>query len=239
MPEIFNSANSPESSTHDVAPSDELEKTVRRVTTEQRRSRNVDEYSAVMRAEQPETNPFAAYAAKPVGTAFEAQEQEEQVLLLLRQSLITQVKHVFITIGLILVPLLFNYIGLLSFLPERFQLVALAGWYLIVMGYVLEVFLSWFYNVYIITDERIIDVDFISLLFKHVSYAKLDHIQDISATTSGALGAVFDYGDVKIQTAGTEANFEFLNVPHPSRVVSFLNEMVVEEEQEFFERRVH
>ena len=70
-------------------------------------------------------------------------------------------------------PILFNSVRLLSFLPERFQLIALLGWFLIVLGYVLEVFLSWFYNVYIITDERIIDVDFTSLLSKDISYAKL------------------------------------------------------------------
>jgi hypothetical protein len=253
MPEIFDSASthtkpktSPAAKRRQMAdatethPTDEtLEKEVVRMTTEKRRTRHVDEYSDIMRHESPSHNPFAAFAAKPFGTTFESQHAEEQVLLLLRQSLITQIHHLFIAIGLALVPLLFNYVGLLNFLPERFQFVATIGWYLIVVGYVLEVFLNWFYNVYIITDERIIDVDFDGLLFKNVSYAKLDNIEDITAKTAGALGSIFDFGDVRIQTAGAEAQFEFANVPHPSKVVAFLNELLIEEEHEFLERRTH
>jgi hypothetical protein len=237
MPEIFNSADT-RTAFPEVGDTT-LEKAVVRMTTEARRSRHVDEYSEFMRQQQPNRNPFAAFAAKPVGTSFETQHNDEHILLLLRQHLATQIKYVFIALGLILMPILFNYIGLLSFLPDRFQFIALLGWFLIVLGYVLEVFLGWFYNVYIITDERIIDVDFTSLLSKDISYAKLDNIEDITARTKGALGAIFDYGDVIIQTAGTQANFEFANVPHPSKVVAFLNELLLEEEQEVLDRRAY
>lgn len=210
-----------------------------RRTEEKRKGRHVDEYSAVMRSLSPTRNPFTSFAPKPYNTAFDAQHEEEQVLLVLRQSLITQIKYVFIIIGLLLVPLLFNSVGMLDFLPLRFQLVANIGWYLIVASYALEVFLSWFYNVYIITDERIIDVDFNSILFKNVAYAKIDNIEDITATTAGALGSIFDFGDVRIQTAGAVTQFEFENVPHPSKVVAFLNELIIEEENEKQDHRSH
>ena len=240
MPEIFNSADTQK--TQKTSPEvidTPLEKPVTRMTTEARRSRHVDEYSEIMRQQQPSRNPFSAFAAKPVDTRFETQHSDEQILLLLRQHLVTQIQYLFVALGLIAMPILFNSVRLLSFLPERFQLIALLGWFLIVLGYVLEVFLSWFYNVYIITDERIIDVDFTSLLSKDISYAKLDNIEDITARTKGVLGAIFDYGDVIIQTAGTQANFEFTNVPHPSKVVAFLNELLLEEEQEFLDRRAY
>jgi hypothetical protein len=250
MPEIFNSSSSSSPSKPSIEPDviptgalpiqpeeQTVESVVQRMTTEQRRAKHVDEYSSIMRLEQPSRNPFAAFAAKPLATAFDAQHPDEQVLLLLRQDLITQVKFIFVAVGLILAPILFRSVGLLNFLPSSFQLVATMGWFLLVIGYVMEVFLSWFYNVYIITDERIIDVDFSSLLFKNVSYAKLDNIEDITATTSGALGAIFDFGTVKIQTAGTNSEFEFENIPHPSKVVAFLNELLIEEEQEKLDRR--
>lgn len=255
MPEIFDSSKADKSSksAHSSkpkkateSPASEPEVTeapgaaddkVKRLTVEERRVKNVDEYSHVMRNESPTRNPFAAFAAKPFNIAFDAQHSDEQVLLLLRQSLITQIKYVLIVIGLLFVPVLFNAVGMLSFLPANFQFVANLGWYLIVLSYVLEVFISWFYNVYIITDERIIDVDFHSLLFKTVAYAKIDNIEDISATTAGALGSIFDYGTVRIQTAGTVTEFEFESVPQPSKVVAFLNEMMIQEEQERLDRR--
>lgn len=260
MPEIFDSAKADKKSAHStphapkgrnsdggltstaevedvIAVEAAQDAKVNRLTSEKRKAKNVDDYSSVMRNESPTRNPFAAFAAKPFNIAFDAQHSDEQVLLLLRQSVVTQIRYVLITIGLLLVPFLFNAVGMLSFLPLRFQLVANVGWYLIVLSYVLEVFISWFYNVYIITDERIIDVDFNSLLFKNVAYAKIDNIEDITATTAGALGSIFDYGTVRIQTAGTISEFEFVNVPHPSKVVSFLNELIIEEEQEFLDRR--
>lgn len=239
MPEIFNSATSPDPASQSSSADDQLERAVERVSTEKRQPRHVDEYSDFMRTQQPSQNPFSAFAAKPVGVSFDTQHAEEQILLLLRQSIVTQVKYVFIAIGLALLPALFSYAGILSFLPGNFQFIAIIGWYLIVLGYVLEVFLAWFYNVYIITDERIIDVDFNSLLSKNTSYAKIDNIEDITAKTKGALGAIFDYGDVIIQTAGTQANFEFGNVPHPTKVVAFLNELMLEEEQEVLDRRAY
>lgn len=235
MPEIFNSASSSDKAT--VPVTDTLEEVVTRVSRSQKRAKHVDEYSNIMRMEQPTTNPFAAFSAKPVGTRFDTQAEGETILLLLRQSLITQIHFVLIAVGLALLPFLFNAVGLLSFLPANFQFIALIGWFLIVLGYSLEVFLSWFYNVYIITDERIIDVDFNSLLSKDVSSAKLDNIEDITARTKGALGSIFDFGDVVIQTAGTASNFEFINVPQPSKVVAFLNELMEEEEQEFLDGR--
>lgn len=252
MPEIFNSAKtssakSPKKRSQVVEEEAEVvdpdiidqEVPAPRLTEEKRRGRHVDEYSAIMRSFSPTRNPFNAFAPKPYNTAFESQHNEEQVLLLLRQSLITQIKYVLIIIGLLFVPFLFNFVGMLDFLPLRFQLIANIGWYLMVASYALEVFLSWFYNVYIITDERIIDVDFHSILFKNVAYAKIDNIEDITATTAGALGSIFDFGDVRIQTAGAVTQFEFDNVPHPSKVVAFLNELLIEEEKEKLDKRAN
>lgn len=202
-------------------------------------SRNVNDYSEVMAHLRPSHNPFHAFAAKPTRTSFDTQHHEEEILLLLRQHPITQVKWVVITIILLLLPWLFTFVGVLNFLPPTFQFIASLGWYLLIFGFALEAFLSWFYNVYIITDERVIDVDFESLLFKNISSAKIEKIEDVSAATKGTLGAIFDYGDVQIQTAGAQVEFDFKSVPFPSRVTAFLNELIVEEERERIEGRVN
>jgi hypothetical protein len=199
--------------------------------------REVDEYSSIMRQEKPTTNLFNAFAPKPVNTSFDNQQEQETVLLLLRQHPVTQIKWVLVAILLILVPFLFSYVGFLNFLPARFHIVAAIGWYLMVVGFILEAFLSWFYNVYIITDERIVDVDFNSLLFKNISYAKIENIEDVTTTAGGTLGTIFDYGTITIQTAATIPEFEFQDVPHPSRVAAFINEMMLEEEREVREGR--
>lgn len=202
-------------------------------------TRDVNEYSMVMREEQPTNNPFKAYVAKPDRIFFDSQHAEERVLLLLRRHPVTQMGWILTAILLAIAPILFNAIGLLEFLPSRFQFAATLGWYLIVIGFALESFLSWFYNVYIITDERIIDVDFYNLLYKNISAAKIDNIEDITTRAGGVTASIFNYGTVLIQTAGSVTEFDFEDVPQPAKVTAFLNELLLEEEREQLENRAN
>ncbi len=203
-----------------------------------KRRRTVDDYSAVMRQEKPTTSSIRAYSPKPRGVGFSTQNIDEDIVLLLRQHPITQLKWVIVALLLILAPLLFTSIGMFSFLPDNFYAAGLIGWYLMVVGFSVESFLKWFYNVYIVTDERIIDVDFVSLIHSNVSAAKIDNIEDVTARAAGFAATLFDYGTVYIQTAADKREFEFEGVPHPNKVTSLINEMMIEEEREKLEGRV-
>ena len=78
--------------------------------------------------------------------------------------------------------------------------------------------MRWFFNVYIVTDHRIFDLDYHSFLFFNVSEAPLENIQDVSFHVNGGGGIIFNYGDVFIQTAAEKAEFDFLKVPNPALV---------------------
>lgn len=201
--------------------------------------RAVNDYSSVLCEESPSSNPFHAFAAKPQSVAFDTQHSEEEVILMLRQHPITQVGWVLTAIGLSFVPFLVAQLPFIPLLPEKYVLAGLIGWYALVFTFIFESFLMWFFNVYIITDERVIDVDFASLVYKNISAAKLENIEDITAVTGGALQSIFNYGTVKIQTAGANTEFEFEAVPQPAKVTAVLNELLVEEEREKIEGRVN
>ncbi len=201
------------------------------------RIRTVDDYSEVMRREKSADSVLLAYAPKPKHTAFDAQVKNEQVVLLLRQHPVVLIRPFFILILAVFFPIVMNLSTILDFLPIKFHSAFTIGWYMMTVGFALESFLVWFFNVYIITDERIVDVDFLSLIYKNVSTAKIDNIEDVTVTASGAMASVFDYGTVLIQTAAERTQFEFDNVPHPTRVAALLNEMILEEEQEKIEGR--
>ena len=167
-------------------------------------------------------SPLTAFAVNPYGVRFETQEAEEQVMLFLRQHLIVNVPWVVITVILLLAPsVLFPLVlGSISVpLPFGYVLVGTLSWYLVTAGFALLNFLHWFFNIYIVTNERVIDIDFQYLLFKRFSQAELERIQDISYTTGGIVATVFHYGNVYIQTAGETPNLEFLAVPRPDKVV--------------------
>ncbi|OIP73814.1 MAG: hypothetical protein AUK08_04620 [Candidatus Pacebacteria bacterium CG2_30_36_39] len=237
MPEIFNASQAQEdkimSSPSIPTTTPEKEKEII-----SKKARNVDDYSEIMRREKPSSNCLQSFLPKPIKFGFDTQLNQEKVILVLRQHPITLLKKIGIIIFGIIFPLFFSQFPFTDFFPTSYQFAMIVGWYTITMGLALETFLVWFFSVYIITDERIIDVDFISLLFKDVSSAKLDDIQDISSKTGGLLATVVDYGTVYIQTAGEKTEIEFENVPQPAKVAAILNELLLEEEREKIEGRV-
>lgn len=240
MPDIFDSSKSPQKSA--VTPEKESILADNPFTpdpTQPKIIRDVEAYSEVMRHESASNNPLKSFVAKPSHIFFDSQHAEERVLLLLRRHPVTQVGWIITSMLLAVAPVLFSAVGLLDVLPVQYQFAATVGWYLLIIGFALESFLSWFYNVYIITDERIIDVDFYNLLYKNISAAKIDNIEDITTVAGGVLASVFNFGTVKIQTAGSVTEFEFEDVPQPAKVTAFLNELLLEEEREQLENRAN
>jgi uncharacterized membrane protein YdbT with pleckstrin-like domain len=185
---------------------------------------------------QPKSH-FSSFVPFPDGVAFETQEKEEPVVLLLRRHWITNLSWVLITILMILLPFLHSFLPILGFLPTRFQIFFFILWCLLILSFIFEKFLGWFFNVYILTDERVIDVDFYSLTYKQIASAGLENIQDTTLKTGGVIRSLFDFGDVLIQTAGEQPNIKFEDVPHPSNVVKILNELVTQEEQDMLDGR--
>lgn len=182
-------------------------------------------------------SPLAAYAESPKKVHFETQDPREKIILLLRRHWITNLPWIGMAFLLLLAPLVLIFFPPIVFLPLRFQLMAVVVWYLITFAFILEEFLGWLFNVYIVTDERIVDIDFHNLIYKEISDAKIDRIQDVTYTMGGVARSLFNFGDVLVQTAAERPQFEFDAVPHPDRVTRVLNELREEEEQEKLEGR--
>lgn len=181
---------------------------------------------------------FTCYATFPPHTTFESQEDGEEVVLFLRQHLIVNVPWILLAIFLLTIPSVFVFFPPFAGLLASYQFVLVLMWYLFVAGYSLAKLMGWFFNIYILTDERIVDIDFVNVLFRKVSTAKIDEIQDVNVEASGAFQTFFNYGGVFIQTAATIPEFDFVNVPHPDKVAEIIHQMIDMEELEKIEGRV-
>ena len=184
-------------------------------------------------------NPLSAFAVCPPKTHFSSQDEMEKVVLLLRQHPVTNVGWILLAVLLVFAPLILDYIPLISFLPANFQFMTLYLYYFMVVVFVIGQFLYWYFNVYIVTDERVIDVDFFGLNYRDVLVSKIDRIQDMNFRQGGLMGTFFNYGNVYIETAGESANFDFAKVPHPSRVVKILGALIDEEGTELLSELEH
>lgn len=192
----------------------------------------------VNKGSEPSRSPLTSFNLVPDKIKFVGADSQEKVILLLRRHPITNLGWMLISVFLILIPFFLSFLQVSTLLPANMQLVMLMLWYLIVIAFVFEEFLGWYFNVYIITDERVFDVDFINLIYREITDANLDQIQDVTVRVSGTLRTFLNYGDILIQTASETPQIEFESVPRPDDVASVLRELRVEEEIEKLEGRV-
>lgn len=179
--------------------------------------------------------PASSVSEQESQTTFESQAKDEKLILLMRAHFITNVPWIFITLVLAALPLLLPLGGVVERLANEFNIPgqSIDGfvliWYLLVFAYGFQSFLNWYFNIYILTDRRIVDLDFFQLLYKRLSSAHLNNIEDVTVSMGGVAQAVFHYGDIHIQTAGTVTNFEFHRVPNPSLVKQLIEAAITED----------
>ncbi|TSC87962.1 MAG: Uncharacterized protein G01um101416_277 [Microgenomates group bacterium Gr01-1014_16] len=173
---------------------------------------------------------MGAYCVNP-GKRFINEQDDEEVVLLLRAHPITNLKWILVMMGLVVLPELLTAVGVFSTVPVRFVVMGKLMWYLGVLAYGLERFLNWYYSVFFVTNERVVDIDFINLLTRVVSYANLNHIEEPSMVAGGFFRSLFKYGDVFVATAASDGTAEARAVPYPDRVVRIISELSEELEK--------
>jgi hypothetical protein len=173
---------------------------------------------------------YSNIVINPDNITFENQEEDEEIVLLVRRDLITNVPWILAAVLLAVIPPLI--FALSSFFTPFFQLSILTQliltifYYLIVAGFVIVEFAIWYFNIGLVTNRRIIDFDVTGILSKHLSETRLNIIEDVSYTQVGAVRSIFDYGDIYMQTAGTNVNFEFDRSPQPAKITRLIADRI-------------
>lgn len=190
--------------------------------------------------------PWRSLTACPPKTKFEAQHEKEEILLLMRRHPITNLWWMALIAMLVGVPLFWNEFPLITNVSGSVQLALAVFWYLGLAFFAIQNLLLWFYNVYIVTDERIIDVDFFGLLYKNVNATQIRKIEDVNYSQVGMMSSLFNFGNVVIQTAAEQRSddtseegsaFTFGAVSNPDQVVKVISELMEQEEKEEYEGR--
>ena len=171
---------------------------------------------------------------------FETQGPDEKILMVLRAHPVVNLGWVLSGIFFILLPLvIFIILSLTEFQFQNFLSVkSILGlslvWYLFTFGFLFQQFLLWFFNIYIITNKRIVDVDFYHLFYKQISETPLENVQDITNREVGMIQNWLDFGELVIQTAGETENFECSNVANPDGAQQKILDLVAARKQEIF-----
>ena len=181
-------------------------------------------------------NPLGALLVSPKDVFFENQNKEEEILLLLREHPIYNLPWMLLTVILFILPLFVLHPNFFAVLfgvtfPQKFFTAVSLLWYLFSFAFAFEKFLVWYFQVGIVTNERIVDIDFYGLLHKEVTDASIAKIQDVSVKQGGIVATFFDCGDVLVQTAGKVTSIEFLRTPRPAWVADFIEDLVEAQEE--------
>lgn len=147
--------------------------------------------------------------------------ENEKMLLVIRKHWFLMAGPVLVFIILVTLPLLLRSI---IFLPAELE--AEFG-YLFPLGYILYalsllilLFFAWtvyYLDQWMVTSERLIDIEQHGLFSREVSEIPLHRVQDVTMEVHGLLETLLHFGTIKIQTAG-EREFLIRGVPHLTEI---------------------
>lgn len=95
-------------------------------------------------------------------------------------------------------------------------------------------FTDYYLDTWIITNERIINIEQEGLFHRTASELDLAAVQDTTAEIHGFLQTVFSFGNVFVQTAGEKGRFNFKNIDNPEHVKEVIAKLVEEDKKRVY-----
>lgn len=152
-------------------------------------------------------------------------QPQEKVILSLRRHWIDLLRIFFFTFMMLMVPVaIFAFMRLGDVHPLQHpvwgpaSILVLGAYLLIIHALTITELTDYWLDVWIVTNERIINAEQQGLFNRLVSEVHLEQIQDITSETKGFLETFLTYGDVYVQTAAERERFRFKNVDNPDDV---------------------
>ena len=142
---------------------------------------------------------------------------------LLQQFLLVFVLVVIFFVSIFLLPLFAP--GFASPQTKEFALFFENFFVLVVWIYGFMIWIDYYFDVWIITTQRIVNIEQRGMFSRKVSEMEYSKMQDITVDVSGFLPTVINYGDVKIQTAGEDKEFVFKTVSDPYHIKNIIFNM--------------
>jgi hypothetical protein len=181
---------------------------------------------------------FSSYCEHPDDISFQNQEEDEKVLLFMRKDMITNLSWILTGLALIIIPLLITpaltYLHIPdAIMPQNWMLALSVFYYLLVTIFIFIKFITWYFNIDLVTEKRILDIELMGIVYKNVAATKLTLVQDVSYSQVGVVRTIFDYGDVLVQTAGTIDNFTFDAIPRPDDAVHVVESLIGRRHEQF------
>jgi len=174
---------------------------------------------------------FSTFVRHPLGISIAEQHEDEHILLFIRRDFITNIPWILLALLLLVVPFfvpaLFSPLHItFSFFSPVALILLTVFYYLIVLGFVFANFVTWFYDIGIVTEQRSVDIDFYNISYVSVATARSQDLKDVRYNQQGFFESFFDYGDVSLVVEAAGETLTFEKTPRPAEVVSILSALI-------------
>ncbi len=151
---------------------------------------------------------------------FQGQHENEQVLRVIHRHWFNILMH-FIVVFFCT----FFVVGSFSILPLFFpEIVSGASTlfsfaqntiFIFIWLYGFLVWIDYYLDVWIVTNERIVNIEQKGLFTRHISELRFSRVQDVTSSVDGLIPTMLNFGDVYVQTAAEQERFVFRQVGDP------------------------
>lgn len=160
----------------------------------------------------------------------------EKIVYILHRHWLDFVSVIMLFIAMLAVPfglyLLLNslYPALMSD-PILFPIGVLIGsvYYLSAYLFFYVRFIDYYLDMWIVTNDRILDIEQHGLFNRVTTELDLYRIQDVTAHIKGVLGTLLRYGDIIISTASTNTSIIFRSIKNPDQLREHLIQLADED----------
>ena len=108
------------------------------------------------------------------------------------------------------------------------------------------IWIDYYFDIWVITSERIINIEQKGLFIRSVSELKFERIQDVTVEVGGIIPTVLNYGDVFVQTAAETERFVFRHISNPYAIKDLIMGLQKKQEAEetnelgeMIEKKIH
>jgi uncharacterized membrane protein YdbT with pleckstrin-like domain len=155
-------------------------------------------------------------------------DENEKILLVVKKHWFVVLLETFLLVGFILLPFLFYFFTERvspGFITGNVVYLNLAvGAASILIGWIIFfiVWTDYYLDSWLITNKRVIDIEQKGLFNRDIATLKLDKIQDVTFAMEGIIATVIGFGEIRVQTAGTQTEFKMSHVPNPRQVAELI-----------------
>lgn len=188
----------------------------------------LEEASKVIKKHAKTNNAFEIF---PENIQFANQNPGEKVFVFVRRHWFENISRFTRNMSYCLIPWIIMLVlellqVQLTFVTFREIVMIIVVFYSVIATNFIKDFTDWYYDSYIITNERIISYEFKPFAKYQINEGMLQDIQAVKEVSAGLIANLFGYGTVEVAFEGSREPITFLRVSSPTKIRDILTDLV-------------